>query len=349
MNRDNFIPSRLRVQSIGVGFPAPLTNGDAKVVNITVTGTATVGTVNPSNVVITPTVGQSLIANSVGGGVNVRFRRDPTNVIDFYHGGGTQHIDASQAGSTLSLDTIGSQRIVIGPSGNVSIAAASTGHTLTANVSAPGAVAFHAVGSGLNPTIVLSQALNSTSYASMRLYNDANTSGRALEIDYSGTAYPTNLIGNSPSGECAAIATTSTFPLAIGTNNTARLVIGGSNGRVDYYADGGNVGQEIGFRHMPLGATFTASNGVAQSDNGKGLAYSGVGGHSMTLPALEVGTIITLVNVGTGTISIAATSSLYWFNGTEYVNAARTLAVGGVCTLWHRGGGSWWIWGMGIS
>jgi len=66
MNRDNFIPSRLRVQSIGVGFPAPLTNGDAKVNNITVVGTATVGTVAPVNVNASGTVTASnFVANAL--------------------------------------------------------------------------------------------------------------------------------------------------------------------------------------------------------------------------------------------------------------------------------------------
>lgn len=66
----------------------------------------------------------------------------------------------------------------------------------------------------------------STSYTSLRLYNDVNSSARALEIDYSGSAFGASaLLAGGPAGEAAAITTTGAFPLLFGTNNAYRAMI----------------------------------------------------------------------------------------------------------------------------
>jgi len=70
-----------------------------------------------------------------------------------------------------------------------------------------------------------------TSYTTLRLYNDQNDSFRALEIDYSGSTYSGPLIGGGPTGESACVVTTGAYPLALGTNNTARMIIA-SGGQV---------------------------------------------------------------------------------------------------------------------
>jgi hypothetical protein len=74
--------------------------------------------------------------------------------------------------------------------------------------------------------------LGTTSYTTLRLYNDQNNLFRALEIDYSGSAYNGPLAYGGPSGESGSIATTGAYPLSFGTNNTSRMVIAG----------GGNIG-----------------------------------------------------------------------------------------------------------
>ena len=83
------------------------------------------------------------------------------------------------------------------------------------------------VGSGL--TTLLRNTVN-TSYAGMRVYNDQNSNVRALEIDYSGSAYAGSLQSGGITGEAASIATTGNFPMMLGTSNTARLtILGGGN------------------------------------------------------------------------------------------------------------------------
>lgn len=78
--------------------------------------------------------------------------------------------------------------------------------------------------SGTVPGII-SQNTSSSSYSSLRLYNDQNSSVRALEIDYTGSAFSGSILTSGPTGESVGIAATGSFPLALGTNNTARLVI----------------------------------------------------------------------------------------------------------------------------
>ena len=81
---------------------------------------------------------------------------------------------------------------------------------------------FQAVNSTI--TALLRQT-SSTSYTSLRMYNDLNTSARSLEINYAGSAYSGSLITGSPSGEQATIATVGAYPLVLGTSNAQRLGI----------------------------------------------------------------------------------------------------------------------------
>ena len=116
-------------------------------------------------------------------------------------------------------------------SGNVNISSSSLllGSARSANTST---AAIEISGTGSRPQVgVLIRNTSNTGYSGLRLYNDKDSVYNSLEIDYFGSAYPGTAINNGPSGEQASIATVGAFPVAIGTNNTARLVIDGS-GRV---------------------------------------------------------------------------------------------------------------------
>jgi hypothetical protein len=75
---------------------------------------------------------------------------------------------------------------------------------------------------------MLGYQTSSTGYTGFRIYNDQLSSLRALEIDYSGSAYSGSLIALGPSGEAAVITTTGAYPLVFGTNNTSRMMIDSS-------------------------------------------------------------------------------------------------------------------------
>jgi hypothetical protein len=111
------------------------------------------------------------------------------------------------AGNTITFTTA----MTLDSSGNLGIGTSSPGAVLTVENSA-----------GIT---CLLRRTTATSYTSLRLYNDQNSSTRSLEIDYSGSTYSGALITGGPSGEQAAIGTTGAYPLVLYTSNTARAVI----------------------------------------------------------------------------------------------------------------------------
>jgi hypothetical protein len=91
----------------------------------------------------------------------------------------------------------------------------------------------------------------SVSYTTLRLYNDQNNLFRTLEIDYSGSQYPSPLTNGGPVGESGSITTTGFYPLSLGTNNTSRMVI----------APNGFIGMGITEPSAPLHVSGAGING----------------------------------------------------------------------------------------
>jgi len=121
---------------------------------------------------------------------------------------------------------------------------------------------------GSTATVVISQG-SASSYAGLRIYNDANSSGRALEIDYYGTS----------AGERGEIFCTGAYPLLFGTSNTERARID-SSGRFglgmtpsgSYSLQIYGVGAAAGSARIRLN---NSSTGTADADGG-GIAMEGV-------------------------------------------------------------------------
>lgn len=105
---------------------------------------------------------------------------------------------------------------------------------------------------------------DASAYSGMRFYNDQNSGVRALEIDYSGSAYSSALVAGGPVGESALVTSTGPFPLTLGTNNTARITVSGS----------GNVGIGTNNPHFPL--ELVGSNVEFLQRNPDPLSYSGL-------------------------------------------------------------------------
>jgi hypothetical protein len=107
----------------------------------------------------------------------------------------------------------------------------------------------------------------STGYTTWRLYNDQNSSARALEFDYSGSAYATAIISGGTVGESAALTTTGAFPLCVGTNNICRLNISSAGdvaigGKINV-GNGGGTAVAARIRDASLVSTTTGANLVA--------------------------------------------------------------------------------------
>ena len=113
-----------------------------------------------------------------------------------------------------------------------------------------GPVAFlDIVGNGIHTIL---RNTSATSYTSLRLYNNQNSALRTLEIDYSGASYSGALITGGPTGESACVTTTGAYPLALGTNNTARMTI----------LSDGNVGIGTSSPAAKLDIASTQSDGI---------------------------------------------------------------------------------------
>lgn len=154
-----------------------------------------------------------------------------------------------------------------------------------------------------------------------------------------------------PQGEqfIAAVATdnegTITNWLAVDRTGSTVDTVNFPNGTLQY------GGIEVGYRGFRQRRNFSGNDSTAATDAGGILVYTGTGGHTMTLdsdPAQEC--IITLVNAGSGSLTVSASTTFSWFNGTGTLGSgSRTLAVAGWMTLWHSGAGNWNVTGTGIT
>jgi hypothetical protein len=72
-----------------------------------------------------------------------------------------------------------------------------------------------------------------------------------------------------------------------------------------------------------------------------------------TVTSLPNGGVWTFCNLDTNNISIALPGTnnptFTWLDGLGGTTGARTIAPGGVATLYRRNANNWYIWGNGIS
>jgi hypothetical protein len=196
-------------------FTKDYSSNPAERVRITSDGNIGIGTTSPANnlVVYNGSGWAGADLNGTSGGELI-FRTSGTLKANIYASTSTGFV---LNGASETIFQIGASEKMRLTGGNLGI-----GTT--------GPVAFlDIVGNGIHTIL---RNTSATSYTSLRLYNDQNSAVRALEIDYSGASYSGALITSGPTGESACVTTTGAYPLAFGTNNTARMTI----------LSGGNVG-----------------------------------------------------------------------------------------------------------
>jgi hypothetical protein len=133
---------------------------------------------------------------------------------------------------------------------------------------------------------------------------------------------------------------------ANGVVNTANLALTGTS---TTQPPGFAAGVELGFRGMPKSRTVSANFTLADADRGCFIEYNDTA-DTCTVPAnaavaLTVGCVITIVNNGTGNLTIARDAGVAMKLVGSGVDANRTLAVGGYAWLHKINTNTWFIGG----
>ncbi len=109
----------------------------------------------------------------------------------------------------------------------------------------------------------------------------------------------------------------------------------------------------VGYRGMPS-RTITTSDSTAALDNGRSILFTGAGSQTFTVDS-DFGAaenICVILNGGTGSLSIAESLSgtMTWLNGSGTLSTGtRTLAIGGIATVWMVDATNAYVWGQGLS
>lgn len=157
------------------------------------------------------------------------------------------------------------------------------------------------------------------------------------------------LMGPQAEQFIAAVATdtegTITNWLQVDRTGTTIDTVNFPNGTLQY---GGN---EVGYRNL-LRNDQNGNYTLLTTDRGYMIIYGGAG-HTFTLPTgLALG-LFTIINFGTGNITLTSASgaaNLAWADGGGAITTGnRTLAIAGICTLWSPSSGNWYVWGTGIT
>jgi hypothetical protein len=240
----------------------------------------------------TATPAQKLTIASAG--VARFYRSDNTRFGDIYVDGDGFHFKGQSTGddvfiestNVIRLYTAGTERARIDSSGNLAIGATSAASRLYVESTSTPQVVFR------NPT--------GASYTSLRLYNDVNSSARALEIDYFGSS--------AGGGERAEIFVTGAYSLLFGTNNAERV-------RID--SSGNLLVGSTSFTTGGISRTVVingASSAAVQYQLGGALAsyvyaYSSAGFRVETSSSYAV---IQMVPGGSGGVQLASTGATSW-------------------------------------
>ena len=170
-----------------------------------------------------------------------------------------------------------------------------------------------------------------------------------------GTATGVTPLSNDNSTKFATTAYVQTKVGTLGTissqNSNAVAITGGTIDNVTTSGSSTSNSTGLGYLGIPQNSKSAAYT-LALSDAGKHIYYTG-GAASLVVPtnasvALPIGSVITLINNGTGSLTISTTSITMNFAGTTSTGN-RTLATKGMATLIKVTTDGWFISGVGLS
>jgi hypothetical protein len=245
----------------------------------------------------------------------------------FGHNNGTVNV----AGTSLVLQANGGSRMTVASNGQITTAAPSAGGPgFTINGPSVNGMSLYVhgdAGTGTSNGVQIDAGTNASDAA--LTVQDVTASTNFLTIDGAGSA----TMGNAQTAQGA------------GTLNAGGLYVAGN---AVCQANGTNCPAPGGTSLVPR--SFSTTDNTQSTDCGKVLLFTGAGSQTLTLDSdPAVNCVLTIVNAGSGSLSVAATA-LSWYNGSGTIGSGtRTIAVGAVVTATvFTTLGSWSIWGGGI-
>lgn len=159
-----------------------------------------------------------------------------------------------------------------------------------------------------------------------------------------------SLVGNgaSPAPNISGFSS-ATF----GANVTATGNVSGGNLITTGNVSGNTAGYAIGYRDIPQ-VSFTGNATIATTDAGKHFYSTQSSNYTLTIAnnasqGFQVGAAITVVNQGTGTISIAQGSGVTLYLAGNATSGNRSVATFGMATIMKVATDTWFINGTGVS
>jgi hypothetical protein len=304
----------------GTGVPTAATPWNSQ--NLTGVGTLTAitGTIS-GNATVGGTLGVTGVITGVGSGLTTL---NASNLSS-----GTVP-SARVAGAYTAVTAIGNtgSHVSFGSSGNVTIAAPSSGASLT----------LSAGGSYATPQLnMLSNQYGMGVDASGNVFFKNTNNGRYTFYDTAGASR-------------VDIAAGGNVTIAAPSSGVTLMVAGLAGAHSATIADiAGTGGLNVGYLNL-YERTFAGADNTAAADNGKCVRYTS-SGHTFTLDTdIPTNGVVTIRNSGSGNLTIAASGTLSWYNGSGAVGTgSRVLAVAGIVTATHMGSGNYDIWGTGLT
>ena len=205
-------------------------------------------------------------------------------------------------------------------------------------------------------TVGLYQIYNNTG-ATRFMYIQAQSAGVSVAADQASSTV--NLVSKNAGGTAYAtvVANGDNAYLAYQGSGAVATQDRAANGKAAgaQVTDGTGSLRDIGFNVLPYNqqdATYT----IARADCGYILTHGSGSAHTWTLPASSDTTMpetacIMCLNAGAGVVTLAPGSgvTLTWLSGVSASNGSRTLAQGGIATLWRLSASQWYVWGTGLA
>lgn len=175
-------------------------------------------------------------------------------------------------------------------------------------------------------------------------FTGAGTTGQVLLSGGTGSPTWTSYIAVGASGNITTTAPSSGTGLVVNAVSGANAI---------QFQDEGGTTQDAGYRGIPQnsqsGTTYTA----VLADRGKHIYATNASAKTITIPAngsvaYPIGTTLTFVNIGAGTMTIAITTDTLYQGGTG-TTGSRSLQQYGIATAVKLTSTTWVISGTGLT